>query len=127
MKIAIPDWNGRISPVFDVAETILFVDLAPDGGRSVRRLLCPSRAPDQRAEFLSAAGVETLICCAISRPLEMAAVAAGISVVPHICGDIEDVLEAFVKGGLDDTRHRIPGCCGRQRRQRCGRRGRHKS
>lgn len=125
MKIAIPNWNGRISPVFDVAETILLVELGPDGGRSDRHLVCPSQTSvDRRATVLAAGGAETLICGAISRPLEMAVASLGIHVIPHVCGDIDDVLEAFANGTLDDARHRMPGCCGRQRRRRCGRRGR---
>ncbi|MFW5803336.1 MAG: NifB/NifX family molybdenum-iron cluster-binding protein [Verrucomicrobiota bacterium] len=123
MTIALPNWNGRISPVFDVAETILIVQLGPEGERSERSLACPVQSPDRRAGFLATAGAETLICGAISRPLEMAVASLGIDVIPHICGDIDDVLEAFGKGALDDARYRMPGCCGRQRRRRCGRRG----
>ena len=27
MKVAVPDWEGRVSPVFDVARQVLLVDL----------------------------------------------------------------------------------------------------
>ena len=35
MRIAIPEWQGRVSPVFDVAVSLLLIDV--DGKHEVRR------------------------------------------------------------------------------------------
>jgi len=46
-------------------------------------------------------GVEVLICRSVSKILESALISQGIRVIPHICGRVEDVLEAYIEGKLD--------------------------
>ena len=85
---------------------------------------CLTKAPDRRNQRLQALGVETLICGAISRPLEAMLAAGGIEVIPHVCGEAEKVLQAFLSAGLQDDQFAMPGCCGQQRRRHgggCGR------
>jgi predicted Fe-Mo cluster-binding NifX family protein len=121
MKLAIPVWQGRISPVFDVAGQLLLVDLTD--GREVAREECvlQENAPDQRARKLAELGVGTLICAGISQSLEVMLGEAGIGVIARICGGTEDVLAAFVAGQLSEERFAMPGCCGqRQQRHRGG-------
>ena len=64
MKLAIPVWQGRISPVFDVAGQLLLVELAD--GREVARQerMVDETAADERSRKLAELGVETLICAA---------------------------------------------------------------
>lgn len=125
MKIAIPQWQGRVSPVFDVSTCLLVADwdgevLAP--GQEYR---LTSEGVPQRAAEVAALEVEVLICGAVSRPMEMALADAGIEVVPHICGPVVEVLRAYVGGTLDGETYRMPGCCGRRRRRGgCGGGGR---
>lgn len=126
MKLAIPVWQGRISPVFDVAGQLLLVELAD--GREIAReeQVVQESTPDQRARKLAELGVGTLICAGISQPLEGMLADGGIRVIARICGSVEEVLAAFVAGQLGQRRFAMPGCCG-QRRQRhrggCRRRG----
>ncbi len=126
MKLAIPVWQGRISPVFDVAGQLLLVELAD--GREVARdeRLVEESTADERAKKLAELGVGTLICAGISQSLEAMLAGYGIRVLARICGGVEEVLAAFVAGRLDEERFAMPGCCG-QRRQRhrggCRRRG----
>lgn len=126
MKIALPVWQGRISPVFDVAGQLLLVKLA-DGQEVAREeQVIQESAPDQRARKLVELGVETLICAGISQPLEAMLAGSRIQVIARICGGVEDVLAAFLAGHLSQPRFAMPGCHG-QRRQRhrggCRRRG----
>jgi predicted Fe-Mo cluster-binding NifX family protein len=84
----------------------------------------PDEAPERRTQRLQILGVETLICGAISRPLEALLAANGIEVIPRICGETEDVLRAFQSAGLQDDQFAMPGCCGQkwhQHRGGCGR------
>ena len=126
MKLAIPVWQGRISPVFDVAGQLLLVELT-DGREVVReeRLVEGSTA-DERAQNLAKLGVGTLICAGISQSLETDLTDRGVRVIARLCGNVEEVLAAFVAGRLREERFAMPGCCG-QRRQRhrggCRRRG----
>lgn len=121
MKLAIPHWLGRVSPVFDVAGRLLVVTL--DGAEAGRReeVSVTEENPCARAALLVRLGVGVLICGAISRPLEMAVAAAGIEVFSQTCGDVEQVLAAYLDGRLAQDRFLMPGCCGRRRRGRRGR------
>mgnify|MGYP002353074925 FL=1 len=125
MKVAIPVWQGRISPVFDVAGQLLLLDLID--GREVSREERPvgeSRA-EQRAAELAELGVDLLICAGISQALQETLASCGIRVVARICGNIEEVLTAFSTGRLGEERFAMPGCCGRKRqryRRACRRR-----
>ena len=120
MRVAVPVSAERVSPVFDVAERLVLVDL--EGPSELRREEVPLREQDlaQRARHLAQLGVDVLICGAISQPLETMLLAAGVEVVPHICGDLEAVLEAFRSGELENETFVMPGCCGRRRRFRGG-------
>lgn len=126
MKVAIPDWQGRVSPVFDVAEEVLLVDL-DDGEKNIRRTeSLGSTLPHDRTRRLGELGVNVLVCGAISWPLEALLTASGIQVIPLVCGEVEEVLLAFRNGMLEEERFAMPGCCRqRQRRHRrgCRRRG----
>ncbi|MCK4341845.1 MAG: NifB/NifX family molybdenum-iron cluster-binding protein [Phycisphaerae bacterium] len=122
MRVALPTWDGRISPVFDVARRLLVVDVERDAeiGRSEVDLEETRLAA--RASRVTALGVHVLICGAISWPLEAMLTSAGIRLIPQICGPVEDVLRAFLAGQLPDEAFLMPGCCGRRRRFRGGRR-----
>ncbi len=118
MKIAIPQWQGRVSPVFDVAGTLLVVDF--EEGREVRReeaQLAQTDALGRAAEF-ARLGADVLICGAISAPLEASLSAAGVRVIGFICGAVEDILAGFVSGELASPAFLMPGCRGRRRQGR---------
>ena len=118
MKLAIASWDGRVSPVLDVAKRLLVVD-AEDGAAGGRHEL--ELADSQlaaRAKQISELGVEVLICGAVSWPLEAALVSSGVRVVSRVCGPVEEVLRAFLAGTLTDEAYLMPGCCGRRRRGR---------
>jgi predicted Fe-Mo cluster-binding NifX family protein len=126
MKLAIPIWQGRISPVFDVAGQLLLVELA-DGREVARReQILGGTTVDERVGKLVELGVGTLVCAGVSQSLETGLAARGIRVVARICGDVEEVLAAFVAGRLREERFAMPGCCGQRqsrRRGHCRRRG----
>ncbi|MBN1852031.1 MAG: NifB/NifX family molybdenum-iron cluster-binding protein [Pirellulales bacterium] len=122
MKIAIPDWQGRVSPVFDVAEQVLLVDLdnPENGSRRIERL--GSTAPHERVRRLTELGVDVLLCGAISWLLEALLAAKGIRVIPLVCGNVEEVVRAFRDGALGKEEYIMPGCCRKRRRTRNRRR-----
>jgi predicted Fe-Mo cluster-binding NifX family protein len=120
MKVAIPVWKGRISPVLDVASKVLLVEIISH--RELNRqeyTLVPSN-PWARAQAIRQLGAEVLICGAVSRQLEAALRSAEIQVICNICGPVEAVLTAYCEGRLDENVFLMPGCCGRRRRFRGG-------
>jgi predicted Fe-Mo cluster-binding NifX family protein len=121
MKIAIPPWQGRLSPVFDVCGRLWVVET--DGHREIGRddVAITGVDPLDRVLQLSALGIDVLICGAISRYLEAALASAGIRVLAEVCGPVETVLAGFLTRGRTASCHRMPGCRRRQRRHGHGR------
>jgi predicted Fe-Mo cluster-binding NifX family protein len=123
MKVAVPDWQGRVSPVFDVAEYVLLVDFdSDDDGGSGHTESLGSTAPHDRARRLAELGVNVLVCGAISWPLEALVAAGGIRVIPLVCGEVKEVVQAFRDGTLENERFAMPGCCRKRRHVRNRRR-----
>ncbi len=110
MRIAIPYWQGRVSPVFDEASCLMLVEVLD--GREVRRetRTLTHLDPLRRTREVSQMGTEVLICGAISRPLEMALSDAGVTTIAQTCGSVEEVLAAFINGRLDSDAYMMPGC-----------------
>jgi len=117
MKVAIAQWQGRVSPVFDVANEILLSEVRPGKERRSEVVSIKGAQPLERARALKDFSTQVLICGAISRPMEMALTALGIQVIPFTCGEVEEVLEAFQCGRLKGTTFLMPGC-GKRRRNR---------
>ena len=123
MKIAIPHWQARISPVCDEARHFLIVRVTDDQevSRSELEMSLPGSDLVGRAAQLLDSGVNTLICGAVSQGFETMLLGVGIEVISQVCGNVEDVLQAFRTGALEQDRFALPGCARRRhRRQRNG-------
>ncbi len=115
-RIAIPIWQGRISPVLDTAGKLWIFDLNEKGESEPRIVEIPSLDFRRRVDFFESQNINTLICGAISRPLYNLLINLGIAVRPWLTGTVEDVLAAYKDGKLDLDYFRLPGC--RRQRQR---------
>lgn len=95
MRVAIPISAGTVSPVFDVARHLLLVDI--ETGKELARgeEALGETGITGRAPHVATLGVDGLICGVISRPLEMMLLSEGTGVIPHTCGWVEDVLQAY--------------------------------
>lgn len=122
MKVALTIWDGRISPVFDVCQEALILGI--EGGRVQSRSQEPIGAadPSRKIGRLVELEVDTLICGAISEPLQRELTARGVEVLGFVAGEIDEVVQAFVAGALPDPALSMPGCSNRQQRSRRGRR-----
>ena len=110
MKIAIPVWDGKVSPVFDSASRLMVGDVH---GRRQKKLFETSIEDfdvTRRCNKLKGLGIELLICGAISSQLRNMLMASGIKVIPWISGQADEVVHAYVDGSLCDGRFVMPGC-----------------
>lgn len=124
MKTAFSFWEHRIAPVFDTARQIYLLESDGTQVSSETTHLISDESVAQRVAWLTAHQVHTLVCGAISRPLQMELVTADIIVIPFIAGDLHQVIQASLNGTLADITFRMPGCCGGwglRRRDGCGR------
>jgi len=118
MKVAIPTWQGRVSPVFDVAGQLLLVEMDGSCERTRREIALAEEQPEARVERLAQLHVDTLICGAISRPLESLLADRGIEVIARVCGEVDEILVAFAAGAVRSEQFAMPGCCGQPKRRR---------
>lgn len=119
MKVAMATWNGRISPVFDVARQLSVFELGGQGVLDRQEVALPGAAPHEQALGVAALAPGTLICGAVSRPLAQLLAAEGITVIAFVAGTVDEVLTAWLAGNLPNQALSMPGCrCPRRRQVR---------
>jgi predicted Fe-Mo cluster-binding NifX family protein len=118
MRVGIPIWNDRVSPVLDTAERLLVVDSACSGSASRREVLLDPASPSHQATRIGHLELDLLVCGAISRVLSDMLAATGLTLKPWIAGDVEEVLRAVGTDQLGAHRFAMPGCCQRRCRGR---------
>jgi predicted Fe-Mo cluster-binding NifX family protein len=119
MRIAIPLWQGRVSPVFDVASRVLLVDVSDNQEQHRQEEFLTTQNPFERAHLLPKLGVDLLICGMISQTQQTALASAGIQIIPCICGAMDEVIAAFLEGRLEKGGLLMPGCRGRKSMRNC--------
>jgi len=117
MKAAFAHWDHRIAPVFDIARRIHVAEAQSGRIVSETEQVLADDMPIRKALRLAELGVGTLVCGAISRPLQAIVAAYGIQVIPFVAGDLSEVIQAWLSGGLKGDTFAMPGCCGRRRRR----------
>jgi len=72
----------------------------------------------ERVNQLEALGIEVLLCGAISRPLERMIRASGVKVISCLRGSIDEIIKAYLEGGLSNARFILPGFSPASNRER---------
>ena len=124
-KAAFASWNGRIAPVFDTARELRIVCTDGGGIASKTEELSIDDSPVFKARTLASLGIDTLICGAVSRPLQDMVESHGIRIFPFVAGDLDEIVRAWLDGRLETEAYTMPGCGGMGRglgRQYRGRR-----
>ena len=109
MKVAMPVWEGRISPVFDVSRRLLVAEVKE--GIEVDRCEVPleEESLPHRAGRMVDLGADVLICGGISRSLADALNVFKIRVVSGTTGEMKQVLTAYFRGELPGPQFAMPG------------------
>jgi len=112
MRIAVPIWENKVSPVFDTASRLLIIEAENRGEESRFETYLDEQDLYRRCFRIQNLEVDILICGAISRPYLRRLMAMGINIISGISGHPEDVLKAFLQGTLYQSRFSMPGCRG---------------
>jgi predicted Fe-Mo cluster-binding NifX family protein len=115
MRVALTTWNGRVSPVFDVARQLLILDVEENRVTARREEPLPGTDPEAQADRVAALGADVLICGAVSRPMAAWLAAKKVRVMPFTAGAVDEVIAAWLSGKLPGHAWCMPGCCGRIR------------
>lgn len=120
-KIAIPAFNNRISPLFDVSGR--FVIFKTDD-RTIDERYCIDTSGNsgfEKIERLCVESVNVIICSAISKYFAEYITVKGMDLFPGVIGDVDDVIKAYLSDNLTEDTYSMPGC--RNRRRGGSRRG----
>ena len=109
MRIAVPIWENRISPVLDTASRLLIIEIEDQKEASRFETLLDEQDIYRRCLRIQGLGINTLICGAISCPFLRLLMASNIKIIYGISGNTEDVLEAYFEGTINHTRFLMPG------------------
>ena len=110
MRIAIPLWEDKVSPVLDTAARLLVIEVKNQKEASRFETNMDEEDLSRRCYHIRGLAVDTLICGAISRPFSRMLLASGIDIIPEISGPIDDILDAYLQGNLFHSRFLMPGC-----------------
>jgi len=133
MLIAIPEWNGRISPVYDEARYFRIFEVEAGRIISEKGLSFKNEEIYMRMEEFLRLRVDTIICGAISHYQQSLAEMNGIRIISFIAGEVDEVLSEWISGNWQKSSYYMPGCRRRKRmnerghRQRCGRSGKNRN
>lgn len=122
MRIVIPVWGDRISPVLDTALRLLVIDFKDY--KEFNRFMSDIGEEDLswKCHRIKGLSPDILICGAVSHFFLDMLVGSGVNVIKHISGRIEEVLEEYFKGNIYNSRFLMPGCkkqgyvCGRKKK-----------
>ena len=118
MRIAIPLWEGKVSPVFDTAVRLLVVDVNKQKEESKFLYYIDENDLTRKCHRIRKLELDTLICGAISQAFLKMLLASGLDVIQEISGSAEEVLKAYLRGNIFQPKFLMPGC--KRGRRRCG-------
>ena len=105
MRIAIPVSDGLVETVFSGATTLAVIDLR--GGRGeYSEFPVTAQSLKERAQELSALGVDVVLCFEISHALKHMIAARGIDVHTHLSGKADEVIDEFIGRHQNESRPR---------------------
>ena len=103
MRIAIPVSDGLVETVFSSATTLVVIDFR--GGRcEYSELSVTAQSLKERAQELSALGVDVVLCFEISHALKSMIEAQGIEVHTHLSGRVDKVFDTFIGQRRNESR-----------------------
>lgn len=110
MKVVLTVWENHISPVADSARQLLVVEVENRTIRGKRTEWLNTDSLFYSARRLADLEVKIFICGAISGFFASLLEGYGIRLIPFICGEAEEVLDAYLEDSLPSPRFLMTGC-----------------
>lgn len=109
IRIAIPIFQYRVSPVLDTCTRLLIIDYEGQAEIDRREVVFDMYSSSERLEIVKKLNTDAIICCGISERFDRMLKAAGIRLICGIAGDVQQVANAFLYNRLDAPCFRMPG------------------
>lgn len=100
---------GRVSPVLDTCTQLLVVESGDKEAITRRTIPMKGGSLFERARELHKLGVRVIICGAVSDAFFNLLRESDIEMVCGIAGGVDDVVDAYRCGGIEQARFRMPG------------------
>jgi predicted Fe-Mo cluster-binding NifX family protein len=110
MKVALTVWEDRISPVADSARQVLVAEIVKGSICSREFEHFSNESLFFRAKRFVDLNIKAFICGAISDFYAGLVEGYGILLVPHVRGQVEDVLDAYMKKAFFNPKFETTGC-----------------
>jgi len=109
IRIAIPIFRVRVSPVFDTCTRVLLIDFERSREVGRKEIYLDALSLTERMTIFIKSCVNIVICGGISKVLENMLLSAKIDVISDITGEVEPVLRAYLAKRLDEPEFHMPG------------------
>lgn len=110
LKIIIPVWEGKVSPLLDTATRLLLVEVLNGAVTSRCEVLLDEEDLSRRCFRIWRLKADVLICGALSRAFQrLLAAEPQLTIIQGISGPAREVLQAFLHGALNRPRFLMPG------------------
>jgi predicted Fe-Mo cluster-binding NifX family protein len=109
IRIAIPIFHHRVSPVLDTCTRLLVIDYEEETEVGRREILFDGCTLSERFERIRKLSPTAVICCGISEEFDRLLQTTGIRLICGIVGDVQQVAEAFSDNRLDAPCFKMPG------------------
>jgi predicted Fe-Mo cluster-binding NifX family protein len=109
MRIAIPIWEDKISPVLDTASKLLIIDKDSKKKSSRFEVNLFEQNMSRRGYFIRKLEPDVLICGAVSQQFSRMLKTSGIKIISGISGPTNEVIDAYLQGGLLHSGFFMPG------------------
>jgi len=111
MKIVLPVWEDKISPVFDTAMRLLVVEFDNWKEEVSRHAYHIGEGElSWKCHRIKELDPDVIICGAISHLFLNMLKGTGLPVIQNIAGKTEDIIEAYLKDDIYNARYLMPGC-----------------
>lgn len=112
IRTAIPVFMDRVSPVLDTCTQIMLVGFnrSHEVGRTL--IAVAGATLSERVGVFKMLGVRTVICSAVSDSFHHMLQEAKIDLLCGIAGVVDEIIQAYGSGSLQQTRFRMPGSKG---------------
>ncbi|MBN2525229.1 MAG: hypothetical protein JXR76_02465 [Deltaproteobacteria bacterium] len=110
--------EARIAPLLDVATQFVIVKRNGEGTYQRRVVSISDLELCAKVRRIVSTRADILVCGAVSWTMEAMVTASGMTLLPNTCGQLDDVIYAVFNGTLTERNFLMPGCPGRQYRNR---------
>jgi predicted Fe-Mo cluster-binding NifX family protein len=113
VRVAIPKFKSRVSPVFDTCKRVLLVDIEQQREIARSEIYLDEFSLTERVNILHKSQITSIVCSGISEMLQNMLKKLQIDLITGIAGEVDEVVDAYMAEQLDDPKFYMPGYIGK--------------